>query len=179
MTSEHGAPHMKRAAFRIEFGAPPASTVPGYQACEVGCVGGLGASVCAAKADPSKGATGLHPLCPNTQARNTSANIAACSAWVLGNRAGMFDSGGRTFSSGAALALPNFRDFFLLRDGRHSKENSRNGPGLSKTEAAQRCWAHRTGECAGGQCAHRHRRCGAPPPRPRARMALGAAVSGG
>ena len=31
-----------RAALRSDFGSPPASTDPGYQACKVGCVGGLG-----------------------------------------------------------------------------------------------------------------------------------------
>lgn len=40
---------MKRAAFRNEFGAPPANTVTSYQACYVGCVGGLGVLRCAAK----------------------------------------------------------------------------------------------------------------------------------
>lgn len=111
---------MKRAAFRIEFGAPPANTVTSYQACYVGCVGGLGVLRCASKLlrwrEP-----GLRPLCAITQARNTSAIFAACSAWVLGNRAGLLSSGDGTFSSGAILALPSFRASFVLRDGRHSK----------------------------------------------------------
>jgi|688.fasta_scaffold2399596_1 hypothetical protein len=61
------------------------------------------------------------PLYSITQARNASANIAACSAWVLANHAGSLGSGDETFSSGATLALPSFRDSFLLRDGGHSK----------------------------------------------------------
>lgn len=111
---------MKRAAFRNEFGAPPANTVTSYQACCVGCVGGLGVLHCAAKWLHWREA-GLRPLRANTQARNTSANIAACSAWVLGNRAGSLSSGDGTFSSDAILASPSFRASFVLRDGRHSK----------------------------------------------------------
>lgn len=108
---------MKRAAFRIEFGAPPANTVPSYQACCMGCVGGLGVLHCVSK----DWKPGLRPLHAITQARNTSANIAACSAWVLVNHAGSLGSGDETFSSGAILALPSFRASFVLRDRRHSK----------------------------------------------------------
>ena len=66
----------------------------------------------------------LRPLCAITQARNTFAIVAACSAWVLGNRAGLLSSGDGTFSSGATLASPSFRASFVLRDGRHSKRKT-------------------------------------------------------
>jgi len=62
---------MKRAAFRIEFGPPPASTVPSYQACCVGCVGGLG--VLRGVAKKSAKTQTRRPFTAITQARSTSA----------------------------------------------------------------------------------------------------------
>jgi hypothetical protein len=76
--------------------------------------------------------SGLRPLCANTQARNTSAIFAACSAWVLGNRAGLLSSGDGTFSSGATLASPSLRASFVLRDGRHSKGEKVSVPFVSR-----------------------------------------------
>ncbi len=115
---------MKRAAFRIEFGSPPANTVTSYQACCVGCVSGLGVCAFAAKPLRWRRLGRLRPLSAITQARNTSAIFAACSAWVLGNRAGLLNSGDGTFSSGAILASPSLRDSFVLRDGHHSKRKN-------------------------------------------------------
>lgn len=131
---------MKRAAFRNKFGPPPANTVPSYQACWVGCVGGLGVLTSRCE-DFLLTYQVQHPLYAITQARNSSAIVAACSAWVLGNHAGSLDSGDETFSSGAILALPSFRAFFVLRDGRHSKRKTDLISACQKTEVAQRRWS--------------------------------------
>ena len=126
---------MKRAALRYVFGSPPASTVSGYQACCAGCVGGLGVLHRVEKFAPLGSLTS--PAYAITQARNTSAIIAACSAWVLGNHAGSLNSGDGTFSSDAILASPSFRDSFVLRDGRHSKGKAERFPIVSKVQVAQ------------------------------------------
>ena len=103
-------------------------------------MGGLGVLRCAEKrlrwGNHSSPATAI------TQARNTSAIIAACSAWVLGNRAGLLGSGDETFSSGVTLALPGFRASFVLRDRCHSKGEtvsvSNVSSGVAKGDALQR-----------------------------------------
>ena len=46
------------------------------------------------------------------------------SAWVPGTVLGYPISGDRAFSSGSLLALPGFRDSFVLRDPRHIKSQS-------------------------------------------------------
>jgi len=48
-------------------------------------------------------------------------HIAACSAWVPVNHAGLLGSGGRTFSFGTPLASPSIRNSFVLRDDGHIK----------------------------------------------------------
>jgi len=86
-----------------------------------------------------------------TQARNTSAIIAACSAWVPGNHAGMLGSGDETFSSGFILAWPSFRAFFVLRDAPHSKGKNVSVRFVSRTQARR---TEDFGEWAGAAAAN-------------------------
>ena len=62
----------------------------GYQACSVGCVGGLGDLAMRLGPTPPKESQD-RPLFAITQARNTSAISAACSAWVPGTVLGCLD----------------------------------------------------------------------------------------
>ena len=62
----------------------------GYQACSVGCVGGLGDLAMRSGPTPPKEPQD-RPLFAITQARNTSAISAACSAWVPGTVLGCLD----------------------------------------------------------------------------------------
>src|ERR1700687_3797360 len=78
------------------------------------------------------------PLSTTTQARNTSAIIAACSAWVSGIRAGLPRSGDRFFSSESTLALPGFRASFVLRDHGHIKSQFRGDTGSLLAAASNR-----------------------------------------
>ena len=102
------------------LGASPASTVLGYQACNVGRVGWPRRHCVSLRVRPTQRSQSL-ALSAITQARNTFAFIAACSAWVLGNRAGPPSSGDSAFSSGTTLASLGVRKSFVLRDGRHIK----------------------------------------------------------
>ena len=114
---------MQRAAFRNEFGPPPASMVTRVtrRARWVALV----ASAC-------------HAL--RVQLRRPATLLPYRGVLRVGarNHAGSLGSGGRTFSFGASLASPNDRVSFLLRDNRHSKSQIGND-----STPPPRCRQHR------------------------------------
>ena len=117
-----GAPHdAKRAALRNVFGSPPAST--GFRATKRAR---WVAWVASATLQWASESTLRMERVDSDSLGNDAGPQHFCRHRGLlrvgtRNRAGQSGSGERTFSSGAPLALPNFRDSFVLRDGHHSK----------------------------------------------------------
>ncbi len=137
------------------FGAPPASTVLGLP----GVLGGLRGSASAILRCTSEANLPKDPQTPSHLRKYAGPQHLCHHRGVLRvgarNRAGSFDSGDGTFSSGAALALPNFRASFVLRDARHSKTKTASVRDFSKCQVAQRGWGFvaRCGAVLGRDCA--------------------------
>jgi hypothetical protein len=79
---------------------------------------------CLPTATPPKGPSGPSAL-RNYAGPQHFCHLRGCdSAWVPGTVLGHPASGDRAFSSGSILALPGFRDSFVLRDFGHIKSQS-------------------------------------------------------
>src|SRR6476659_10015408 len=80
---------------------------------------------CASSATPPKGSSWSSAFRSYAGPQHFYLFRGMCSAWVPGSVLGSLAWGGRTFSSGSALAAPGFRGSFVLRDYGHIKAQLR------------------------------------------------------